>query len=154
MIYVFFWLLQDFLTVLTFGVMRAPEIFLLSLVYRLLTRNWDTHVSIIWTAFLGGLLWDLRWVGIPGFFALNYVGVVILVLWTWNALPVSGRTPLVIFFLFWMTQSVPAILSTFILERNVTQAKWMLFVAQQGCAIPVALLGSFFYFQREKGKNA
>jgi rod shape-determining protein MreD len=154
MIYAFFWFLQDFLTVLTFGALQMPEIFLLYLVYRLLTQDWEVNVSVIWTAFLGGLLWDLRWVGIPGFFALIYVSVVMLVLWTWNTLPVSGRTRLVIFFLFWAAQSIPAILSVLFLGHEAHQARWMLFAAQQGCAVPVALLGSFFYLQHEKGKNA
>jgi rod shape-determining protein MreD len=154
MIYVFFWLIQDLLTVLTSGAMQIPEIFLLCLVYRLLTRDWEVNVSVIWTAFFGGLLWDLRWVGIPGFFALSYVSVVMLVLWVWNTLPASGRTHLVIFFLFWTAQLIPAILSTLLLGRNANQIKWMFFAAQQGCAVPVALLGTFFYFQHEKGQNA
>jgi rod shape-determining protein MreD len=154
MIYVFFWLLQDFLTVLTFGTMQMPEIFLLCLVYRFLTQDWEVNVSLIWAAFFGGLLWDLRWVGVPGFFALSYVGVVMLVLWVWNTLPASGRTPFIIFLLFWTAQAIPAVFSTLLLGRDVSPAKWTLFAAQQGCAVPVALLGAFFYFQHEKGKNA
>ncbi|MDR2180832.1 MAG: hypothetical protein LBP21_11030 [Synergistaceae bacterium] len=154
MIYAVFWLAQDLLTVLTSGAMQIPEIFLSCLVYRLLTRDWEVNIFVIWTAFLGGLLWDLRWVGIPGFFALSYVSVVMLVLWVWNALPVSGRTPLVIFFLFWTAQLIPTILSALLLGRNISEARWMLFAAQQGCAVPVALLGAFFYFQHEKGQNA
>jgi rod shape-determining protein MreD len=154
MIYAVFWLAQDLLTVLTSGAMQMPEIFLLYLVYRLLTQDWEINVFVIWTAFCGGLLWDLRWVGIPGFFALSYVGVVMLVLWVWNTLPVSGRTHTVIFLLFWTAQLIPAILSTLLLERNINQAKWAFFAAQQGCAVPVALLGTFFYFQYEKLKNA
>ncbi|MDR1979955.1 MAG: hypothetical protein LBQ42_14590 [Synergistaceae bacterium] len=153
MIYAFFWLVQDLLTVLTFGAMQIPEIFLLCLVYRLLTQDWEGNVPLIWAAFLGGLLWDLRWVGIPGFFTLSYVGVVMVVLWIWNTLPVSGRTPLVIFFLFWTAQSIPATLSAFVLGR-INQASWMFFAAQQGCAVPVALLGAFFYVHHEKGQNA
>jgi rod shape-determining protein MreD len=154
MTHAIFWLVQDLLTVLTAGSMRVPEIFLLSLVYRLLTEEWDVNVSVIWMAFLGGVLWDLRWIGLPGFFILNYVSVVMLVLWAWNTLPVSGRTPFVIFLLFWTAQLIPAILSVLVLERHTSQANWMLFGVQQGCAVPVSLLGAFFYVQYKKGQNA
>jgi rod shape-determining protein MreD len=154
MTYVAFWLLQDFLTVLTFGTMRIPELFLLYLVYRILSREWEKNVSVIWAAFLGGLIWDLRWIGIPGFFILSYVSVVMVVLWVWNTLPTSGRTPAIIFFLFWASQLLPAVLSALILRRGAEDGHWILFGLQQGCAVPVALLGAFLYMQHEKKQNA
>ena len=153
MIYAFFWFLQDALTVLISGDIQIPEIFLLSLVYRLLTKDKDANVSSIWMAFLGGLLWDLRWVGVPGFFTLNYVCVVMGIIWVWNALPVSGRTLFVIFLLFWAAQLLPAILSLFLLRYGSGSARWALFWLQQGCAVPLSFLGAFFYFQDEKAKN-
>ena len=153
MICALFWLLQDFLTVLTEGAMRVPEIFLLCLVYRLLTRDRDGNVAIIWTAFAGGLLWDLRWIGIPGFFTLSYVGVVMIVMWLWNTVPVSGRAPFLVFSLFWAAQLLPASLSIFVLERNVGSARWSLFWAQQGLGLPLSLLCAFIYDQREKARN-
>ncbi|MDR1378699.1 MAG: hypothetical protein LBJ36_06555 [Synergistaceae bacterium] len=154
MTYVMFWLLQDFLTVLTFGTMRIPELFLLYLAYRLLTQDWGKNVSVIWAAFLGGLMWDLRWIGIPGFFILSYVSVVMVVLWVWNTLPTSGRTPTIIFFLFWTVQLLPAFLSTLILRRGADGGNWILFGLQQGCAVPIALLGVFLYIQHGKKQNA
>ena len=148
-----FWLVQDLLTVLMSGTVRVPELFLLSLVYRLLTCNRDAYVSCIWTAFFGGLLWDLRWVGIP-FFALCYVVVVMAIVLVWNTLPSSGRTMFVIFSLFWAAQLLPAVLSVLILERGTGNASWTLFWVQQGCAVPVSLLSAFFYFKHEKSRNA
>ena len=148
-----FWLAQDLLTVLTSGTVRMPEIFLLSLVYRLLIGDRDVYVSVIWTAFFGGLLWDLRWVGIP-FFTLCYVAVVMIVMSAWNTLPSSGRTALVIFSLFWTAQLLPAVLSVLILERETVKQGWTLFGVQQGCAVPVSLLSAFFYFKHEKNRNA
>jgi len=152
MMYCFFWLLQDFLTVLTEGAMRVPEIFLLCLVYRLLTKGRGINVFIIWMAFVGGLVWDLRWIGIPGFFTLSYVGVVMIVLGLWNTLPASGRAPFLVFFLFWGAQLLPTVLSILVLERNV-ESRWMLFCVQQGCAVPLSLLSAFLYVQREKAQN-
>jgi len=148
-----FWLTQDLLTVLTYGTVRMPEIFMLSLVYRLFTGGRDAYVSVIWTAFFGGLLWDLRWVGIP-FFTLCYVAVVMGVMSVWNTLPSSGRTAFVIFFLFWTAQLLPAVLSVLILDRKAGNLSWTLFGVQQSCAAPVSLLGAFFYFQHEKNRNA
>jgi rod shape-determining protein MreD len=135
------------------GTVRVPEIFLLNLVYRLITGDRDTYVPIIWTAFFGGLLWDLRWVGIP-FFTLCYVVVVMVIMSAWNTLPSSGRTPYIIFFLVWAVQLLPAVLFVLILERGTGSDGWTLFLVQQGCAVPVSLLGVFFYFQREKNLNA
>jgi rod shape-determining protein MreD len=153
-IYLAFWLFQDFLTVLTFGTMQIPEFFLLYLVYRLLTQDREKNISVIWAAFLGGLIWDLRWIGIPGFFILSYVSAVMVVLWVWNTLPVSGRTPAIIFLLFWATQLLPAFLSTLILRRSAGGEKWILFGFQQGCAVPIALLSTFLYVRHWKKQNA
>jgi rod shape-determining protein MreD len=143
-IYALFWLVQHLLTVLTAGMLRVPEIFLLSLVYALLTKGRDVSVKIIWTAFAGGLLWDIRWMGIPGFFTLSYVGVVLLVLWTWNTLPAPGRTLFVIFALFWAAQLFPSVLFfLLVLEQGVGDAGGTFFAVQQACAIPLSLLGVF-----------
>jgi rod shape-determining protein MreD len=137
-------MIQHLLTVLTAGMLRVPEIFLLSLVYGLLTKGRDANVSVIWTAFVGGLLWDLRWMGIPGLFALSYTGVALLVLWTWNTLPAPGRTLLVVFALFWAAQLFPAVLFfLLVLERGVGGAGGAFFAVQQACAIPLSLLGVF-----------
>ena len=149
---VVFWLAQDLLTVLLAGTVRVPEIFLLSLVYRLLAGGRDSNVSVIWAAFAGGLLWDLRWVGIP-FFTLCYVVVVMGVMSFWNTLPSAGRTMPIIFFLFWVAQLLPAVLFVLILERGTGSTNWALFAVQQGSAVPLSLLSAFFYFQHEKNRN-
>ena len=141
------------LTVSMSGTVRMPEIFLLCLVYKLLTRDRDVYVSIIWTAFFGGFLWDLRWVGIP-FFTLCYVVAVMMVMSVWNTLPSSGRTVFVIFLLFWAAQLLPAVLSALVLERKTGNFSWALFGIQQGCAVSVSLLSTFFYFQHERNRNA
>jgi rod shape-determining protein MreD len=149
-----FWILQDLLGVLTAGTLQVSEIFLLSLTYSLLTKDRDAAVGVIWSAFLGGLLWDLRWVGIPGFFTLGYVGVILVVIWVWNALPLSGRTSSVVFFLFWTTQLLPPILFLLILGRDLGGAGWTLFAARQMFAIPLSFLGVFFYERHRKNQNS
>jgi hypothetical protein len=146
--HIFFWLLQDFLSVLT-GSLPMPEIFLLSLVYSLLTEDRVANVVIIWTAFLGGLAWDLRWVGFTGFFTISYTTVVLLIIWTWNALPASGRTKPLIFFLFWVAQLIPSFLFFLTLGQD---AGATFFVMQQGCAVPLSLLGTFLCHKRINGQ--
>jgi len=149
---VVFWLAQHLLAVLLAGTVRVPEIFLLSLVYRLLTNDRDVNVSVIWAAFAGGLLWDLRWIGIP-FFTLCYVLAVLGVMSFWNTLPSSGRTMPIIFFLFWAAQLLPAVLFVLVLERGTGNTDWMLFGLQQGCAVPISFLSAFLYFRHEKSRN-
>ena len=149
-----FWLIQNLLTVSMYGTVRMPEIFLLCLVYQLLTGERDVYVYVIWFAFFGGLLWDLRWEGGIPFFTLCYVAVVMGVIWVWNTLPSQGRTAIIIFFLFWAAQLLPAVLSVLILERGTGNLNWMLFAVQQGSAVPVSILSAFFYFQYEKNRNA
>jgi rod shape-determining protein MreD len=150
MIHAVSWILQDLLVVLTAGTLQIPEIFLLSLTYGLLTKDRDAGVGVIWAAFAGGLLWDLRWVGIPGFFTLSYVGVVLVVIWVWNALPLPGRTPSVAFFLFWAAQLLPSALLFLIPGRG---AGWSLFAARQMFAVPLSLLGVLCCERHQKRKN-
>lgn len=154
MMHVVFWIVQDLLTVLVWGTLQIPEIFLCSLVYRLLTRERSVNVAMIWSAFFGGLLWDLRWVGIPGFFTLTYTVVVLAVIWIWNTLPASGRTPMLVFLLFWVSQLFSTLLPFLLLGRNIGNTSWTPFLVQQVCVVPLALLGVFFYFKHMKDQNA
>ncbi|GHS89627.1 hypothetical protein AGMMS49957_13230 [Synergistales bacterium] len=127
-----------------------PEIFLLSLVYDILTKDRAENVAIIWTAFLGGLAWDLRWVGFTGFFTISYTAVVLLVMWAWSALPASGRTTSVIFFMFWGAQLIPSVLFFLTLGRD---ADMTFFVMQQSCAAPLSFLGTFLCYKRINRNN-
>ncbi|MBQ3764942.1 MAG: hypothetical protein II869_08220, partial [Synergistaceae bacterium] len=114
MILVIFWLIQDLLTVFTGGGMQVPGLFMLGLVFRLLFCDSDEeNLWAIWTAFGGGILWDLRWIGIPGFFTLGYVVVVLIVIELWGMIPPQGRssgTSLIVFVLFECSQLIPPML--------------------------------------------
>ena len=145
------WLVQDLLTVLFWGVVEVPEIFLLGLVYQLLTEEREVHPGAIWIAFSGGLLWDLRWVGIPGFFTLGYVAVVMLALWLWNTLPASGRTLSVVFLLLCASQLIPPLLPVLILGGETGGA---FFLLQQIWALPLVLLCVFLYARRKRLKDS
>ena len=145
--FVLLWLFQDFLMVLLNGMHVVPELFLLGVVYRLLSDGEGERLWAIWTVFVGGLIWDLRWIGIPGFFILGNVVVVMLVLWVWNILPVHGRTLSVIFLLLEASQLLPPLLPVLILGGN---AGGDFFVWQQICALPAVSFCTYLYSKRLK----
>ena len=145
MIFVLLWLLQDLLTVLFGGMMQVPELFLMGVVYCLLLDEGEDRLWAIWSAFAGGLLWDLRWVGIPGFFTLGYVAVVMLVLWVWSAVPLQGRTGFIAFLLLEASQLIPPLLPVLILGGDTGGG---FFLMEQLYALPALLLCLFLYTHR------
>jgi cell shape-determining protein MreD len=113
MIYALSWYIQDFLLVLGTGKVLVPEVFLLSMVFLSLYRP-GGGVEIIWWAFFGGVLWDLRWLGFPGISSLFYLTAIITSRWVWYSLPASGKT-VTVFSLILLIISVSKITS---LERE------------------------------------
>lgn len=136
------WMLQDLLTVLVGGGMQVPGIFLMGVVFRVLTDEGEDRLWAIWSAFTGGLLWDLRWVGIPGFFTLGYVAVVMLSLWLLNTVPVQGRTLPLALLLLELSQLLPPLLPVLILGGNTGGG---FFLTQQLCALPALFLCLYLY---------
>ncbi|MBQ7151463.1 MAG: hypothetical protein IJR94_04320 [Synergistaceae bacterium] len=141
MFLVILWLLQDFLTVFAGGGMQIPGLFMLGIIYRLICKD-DSDGSLwaIWSAFAGGILWDLRWVGIPGFFTLGNVIVVMLVIKVWGSIPPQGRvsgTGLLIFILMEVSQLVPPLIPIIILGGDTG---WTFFFLQQIYSLPAILL--------------
>lgn len=150
------WLIQDLLTVFTGGGMQIPGLFMLGLVYRLLTdESNDEGVNLwgIWSAFAGGILWDLRWIGIPGFFTLGYVVVVLAVIQVWGIIPPQGRisgTSLIVFILMEVSQLIPPLLPVLILGGN---AGWRFFLTQQVYSLPAILLCIYIYNHKVKNRK-
>lgn len=150
------WLIQDLLTVFTGGTMQVPGLFMLGLVFRLLfceIGNDDESVWAVWLAFAGGLLWDLRWIGIPGFFTLGYVIVVLIVIQVWGIIPPHGRasgTGLIVFLLLECSQLIPPLLPLLILGGSTGGSY---FVWQQTYSLPAILFTMYLYFKRVKDTN-
>ncbi len=84
------WFLQDLLQVLVSGRFLVPDIFLLYVLFRM-TRSSGDVPSIVWAAFAGGLLWDLRWTALPGLTASLYSFFSAVCMVVWNHIPGSGR---------------------------------------------------------------
>jgi hypothetical protein len=87
------WLSQDVLQVLAMGFFLIPDLFLLGLLagIALFPPRGSGGAALIWSAFGGGLLWDLRWTSLPGLTASTDAAAVALVLWIWGRTPPSGR---------------------------------------------------------------
>jgi hypothetical protein len=84
------WLFQDFLQVFLSQNIPVPEYFLLFLLFRVLLQE-ENDKTAVWVAFTGGILWDLRWTGLPGLSSGLYVFVVLLISWLWHLFPATGR---------------------------------------------------------------
>ncbi len=150
---VILWLIQDLLTVFTGGGMQIPGLFMLGVVYRLLfsdNNNDDGNLWAIWSAFAGGILWDIRWIGIPGFFTLGYVVVVLIVIQVWGIIPPQGRvsgSSLLVFILLECSQLIPPMLPVLILGGNTG---WGYFLMQQVYSLPAILLTMYIYLQKAR----
>jgi len=88
------WLLQDLLQLLTMGIIMIPELFLLSVAYGVVSGSLRPGriCVLIWIAFAGGIIWDLRWVTFPGMSGLVNSLSVLAVYTVWNRTPVTGRS--------------------------------------------------------------
>ena len=151
MLLVILWLIQDFLTVFGGGGMQVPGLFMLGIVYKLLVNDGsDDSLWAIWAAFAGGILWDLRWVGIPGFFTLAHVIVVLTVLQVWGMIPPQARDSgniFIVFLLMELSQLLPPMLPVLILGGNVG---WTFFLMQQAYSLPAILFTMYIYLKRVK----
>jgi len=88
---VLFWYAQDLLQVLMEGWAFAPDLFLFYLLFRCSKRP-EEETTWIWTAFLGGILWDFRWSGLLGLNAALFGGLLALFSIFWKRIPFTGRS--------------------------------------------------------------
>lgn len=151
MLLITLWLLQDLLTVFSGGGMQIPGLFMLGVVYKLLLdKNDEDGLWAVWSAFAGGILWDLRWVGIPGFFTLGYIAAVMIVIQVWALIPPQGRasgSSLLIFALLEISQLLPPMLPVLILGGS-TGGNF--FIMQQIYSLPAILLTLHIYSRKVK----
>ena len=90
MIYIFWWLLQDLLQVLVHGWIFVPDVFLMALLFALPLKNHEEGL-LLWIAFFGGILWDLRWSGLMGLTAGLYVLALMGMKGIWELVPPSAK---------------------------------------------------------------
>lgn len=97
MIYILLWLVQDILQVLMMGFTLVPDIYTLILLASALMPGVeeDKQKKLIWFAFFGGLMWDLRWTNLVGLMACVNVLIVYFMPVYWKNVPAQGRSPYV-----------------------------------------------------------
>lgn len=135
--------------------MQIPGLFMLGIVYRLLIDDGSGDESLwaIWTAFAGGVLWDIRWIGIPGFFTLGYVLVVLIVIQVWGIIPPQGResgTGPIVFALLEASQLIPPALPVLILGGNTG---WGFFLMQQAYSLPAIMFTMYVYGRKVRSSS-
>jgi len=90
-IYIFWWLLQDLLQVLVHGWIFVPDIFLMALLFALPLKKNHEEGLLLWIAFFGGILWDLRWSGLIGLTAGLYLLALMGMKGIWELVPPSAK---------------------------------------------------------------
>lgn len=141
-------LLQDFLQVFVMGIFLVPDIFLICVLLFALARsdNKSKQVTLIWVAFIGGLLWDLRWTNLPGMTAALNGAAVAAASYFWYKAPVQGRTTL-LFAIFSLLTQVLSGITHYVFWYAGTQAALRQFLVQQILCVPMLVILSFIFWK-------
>ncbi|ADE56738.1 MULTISPECIES: rod shape-determining protein MreD [Aminobacterium] len=141
--FVIAWYAQDLLRVFSSGHFLVPEIFLLVLLYMALKHE-DEGAYILWSGFLGGILWDLRWPGLVGVSSALYVASILFVRWIWLSLPSSARSVPAFGLLIWSAHLVLTFIRLLMWGiREQTLLK--VFLVQQGVLLPMVFGACLLY---------
>ena len=145
------WLLQDVLQALFLGFFLVPDLFFLGVLQRALQEEdlRDRLPRWVWAAFLGGLLWDLRWTSVPGITGAIQAGALTAASSFWYRTPSAGRTPLL-----WILLAGISHLALggarFLLWGDRSAAALRLLAIQQLTAVPLILGFSLFLLWRRR----
>jgi hypothetical protein len=145
------WYLQDLLQVLFSGRFLVPDLFFIFLVFRLAAVSRDVP-STVWPAFLGGLLWDLRWTALPGLTAGSYAFAAASCALAWNHIPDSGRTPK-LFLVLAVSGHLFIGIAKFMAWGDSRSALLGIFAVQQMAALPLVLTALLAVSARSAGNN-
>jgi hypothetical protein len=146
------WLLQDFLAVLASGPLMIPELFLVLMLYRSLYRS-ESFSATVWSTFLGGVIFDLRWLGFPGVTSFLSVSILLVGRWVWLTLPSSGRTIGLTAFFLWAGQSLVS-LARLVLWGLPIEDVFRTMLQQQGYLLPVVGIVCVLIAHLERKWNA
>jgi rod shape-determining protein MreD len=141
--------------VLSSDALLVPDIFLLYALYNKFsdfTRDTEKEILLIWILFFGGILWDLRWIGIPGLFAFIYTGTFLCASWTWSLFPESGHTALVFFVILWISQ-LPGFFAGLYLWNIGTEYYFRSMFIFAAYSIPLSAIFTLLYVRKLKVEN-
>ncbi|MCL1874848.1 MAG: hypothetical protein FWF87_01150 [Synergistaceae bacterium] len=150
------WYIQDILAVLTFDALLVPDIFLLCILYNKFSdfsRDQGYEILLLWVLFLGGILWDLRWIEIPGIYAFVYTGTFLCATWIWSLFPESGHTAIIVYIILWISQ-LPGFFTGLFLWNVEAEHYLRSMLICQAYSIPLAAVFSLLYARKLKLKNA
>lgn len=133
--------LQDFLQVLVMGIFLVPDIFLMCAILSALLKSGEnnTQITIIWTAFVCGLFWDLRWTNLPGVTAAFNGAAVSAALFFWYKTPAQGRSTALFASFAVTTQALSGVVN-YIFWDTSSQAALRQFMVQQVLSVPVLVI--------------
>jgi uncharacterized membrane protein len=149
MIFPLIWYLQDILQVAVMGIFIVPDVFLLSILVAAMSRGGkEGQAKLIWGAFLGGLLWDLRWTNLPGLTAALNGAITAAVAVLWYKAPVQGRSVTLCAVFLAAAQACSGIVHYLFWNLN-TQAAMRQFMVQQLLSVPLLVLLCFIFWKVE-----
>jgi len=144
------WLLQDLLQLLAMGIIIVPELFLLLVAYEIVSGSLRPGrvCMLIWIAFAGGIIWDLRWVTFPGMNGLVNSLSVLAIYAVWNRTPVTGRSVLMFGLLAGAAHFLSGVVH-YLTWATPGETALRLFLIQQLLGVPVlALLCMILAFRK------
>ncbi len=85
------WYAQDLLQIFMTQTWLAPEIYVIALVRCATRRGEENSLRWIAAAVAGGLLMDVRWIGVPGFCGALYTAALFTARGLWFQIPAANR---------------------------------------------------------------
>ena len=91
LILVLSWYAQDLLQVFMTQTFLAPEIYMIALIWCATQRGEENSLKWIAAALAGGLVTDIRWIGVPGVCGALYTAALFAARFVWYQIPPASR---------------------------------------------------------------
>ena len=107
---------------------------------------------LIWIAFTGGIIWDLRWVTFPGMSGLVNSLSVLAIYTVWNRTPITGRSVLMFGLLAGAAHFLSGVVR-YLAWPSPGETVLRLFLVQQLLGIPFLALFCIIFAFRKPGAH-
>ncbi len=144
-------LARDLLQVAFSGTTLVPDLTLLMIVWLSVFRCEEPE-SLFLHAFGAGLLWDLRWTGVPGMTSAAYVLTVAVTACVWSILPPGKRAnPVLFFFCSSTTHALTSVFPAIFTSKGLGLSSPL--ATQQGMAIACVLGLTALYIRQRRSHH-